>query len=322
MRLTVLAFFLFLSSFAAADQLGTVNASPVPCPADGLQATACYALDISCPAIPDYTAYAKMFMPARPVGAIIFTIGGVANDVYESYKYGGMIVQNVTAANYEAVELTFGEPFSDSPGWQYDVSGMGVRAASCRYATVVAWVHDQMNGAPVCATGNSGGGALIGEGLAHYGLGDYLKFAELTSGPPFSRLDYGCLDTIAPATEYCSGADVGMDLGVSDAENFIDPAYPGPWCSSSLEDHSTEHEAEFLQDSVVSTDAVLDYPKTTLRFLFGGLDTTSAIRQGLYYQSQIVQQPSYACIKEATHSMPDSLDAAQTISTDLTTNCR
>jgi hypothetical protein len=322
MRLTALAFFLFLSSFCFADQMGTVNASPVPCKGDGLQATACYALDISCPAIPDYTAYAEIFMPARPVGAIIFTIGGTANDVYESYKYGGMVVQNVEAANYEAVELTFGAPFSDGPGWQYDVSGMGVRAASCRYASVVAWVNSQMNGAPVCATGNSGGAGLIGEGLAHYDLGDYLKFAEMTSGPPFSRLDYACLDNIPAEAEYCSGTDIGMGLAVSDAQDFIDPAYPGPWCSSSLEDHSTEHEADFLQDSVDSTDAVLDYPKTTIRFLFGGLDTTSAIRQGLYYQSQIQQQTTYACIKEATHSMPDSLDAAQMISTDLITNCR
>lgn len=61
-----------------------------------------------------------MFIPARPVGAIIFTTGGDGNSLYEEYKYGGQTVQNVVAANYEAVELTFGEPFSDGAGWQHE----------------------------------------------------------------------------------------------------------------------------------------------------------------------------------------------------------
>jgi len=323
MKLTVIAFFLLISSFAAAeDQLGTIKASPVSCLASGLQATACYALNITCPEMPEYTAYAKMFIPPRPVGAIIFTTGGDVNNIYESYKYGGLAVQNVLAANYEAVELTYGEPFSDGLGWQHDAGGVGVRLASCRYATVVAWVSSQTHGVPLCATGNSGGGQVIGEGLAHYGLGNYLTFAEFTSGPPFSRVDYACMDNVAPEIEYCSGVDIGMSVGTQDAINYIDPAYPGPWCSSSLTDHSTEHEAQFLDDSVTSPDAVLSYPNTTIHFLFGGLDTTSAIRQGLNYQSQIVQPTTYACVKDASHSIPDSLEGAQTIATELIANCR
>ena len=49
---------------------------------------------------------------------------------------------------------------------------------------------------------------MISEGLAHYGLGKYLAFAEITSGPPFGRVDHACINTVTPAVEYCSGADV------------------------------------------------------------------------------------------------------------------
>jgi len=324
MKLTALAFFLLLGSFAAAqDPLGTIKASPVSCPATGLRASACYALDISCPAIPDYTAYVKIIAPSRrSLGTVIFTSGGDVNALYEAYKYGSSAVRSVVNAKYTAVELTFGEPFSTGPGWQHDAGGKGVRAASCRYATVVQWIYNnQAGGAPLCATGNSAGGEIIGEGLAHYGLGNYLTSAEITSGPPFSRVDYACIDNVAPAIEYCSGANVRMGVGMTNAIDYVDPAYPGPWCSTALQTHSTQDQQLFLDESVTSPDAVLSYPSTKIHFLFGGLDTSSAIRQGLNYQSRIAQQTTYACVADAPHSIPDVQDGAQTIAADVINNC-
>jgi len=324
MKLTLIALLVFISSFAAAeDQLGTIKASSVSCPATGLQAASCYALAITCPDIPDYTAYAKILTPSRPqVGTIIFSTGGDGNNIYEGYAYGTVTVQNVVAAGYEAAELTFGAPFSDGPGWQHDVAGMGIRAASCRYATVVKWLYDTTSSVPLCATGQSGGAQVIGEGLAHYGLGNYLKFAELTSGPPFGQETSACIDNVQPEVEYCSGTPVGMGVGLQNAIDFVNPAYPGPWCSESMADHSTEHEAQFLQDSVTSPDAVLSYPNTKIRFLFGGQDTSSAIRQGLNYQSQIVQPSGYACVEDAPHTIPDVEDGAREIASDLIAQCR
>ncbi len=321
-KLILVAVFLLLGSGALAqDHAGTIKASTVDCGGSGLKGAACYALDISCPNIPDYTAYVKTISPPRPVGTVIFTTGGGGNHLYEEYIYGAVTVQDVVDSGYSAVQLTFGEPFSNAPGWEYNVGGKGVRAASCRYATVVHWVYQQTAGLALCATGNSAGGQIIGEGLAHYGLGNYLRFAEMTSGPPISRVDYGCLDDVPRAVEYCSGADVGMGVGLTDAIDFIDPTYPGPWCSSSMQNHSTLHEQQFLFDSVTSPDAVLSYPNTKIRFLFGGLDDTSAIRQGVNYQSHIAQPTTLGCVQDATHSLPDALDAAQTIAADLVANC-
>jgi hypothetical protein len=214
MKRIALGTLLVLSSFAAAqnlrpqnlqpldihpanihptDQLGTIVASTVACPTTGIRATACYSLDISCPLVPDYTAYVKIIAPPKPVGTVILTSGGDVNDTYEdAYPYGPVTVQNIVNGKLTAVELTYGLPFSNGLGWQWDAGGAGVRAAACRYATVAAWVYKRTVNVPLCATGSSAGGQIISEGLAHYGLGNYLKFAEITSGPPFGREDY-CL---------------------------------------------------------------------------------------------------------------------------------
>lgn len=319
--LFVSALYVVAQDAAPPDQMGTINATTVACPSGGLTATACYALDIACPNIPNYTAYVKIIAPASPVGAVIFTNGGLVTDIYENYTYGTVALQDVLNANYTVVELTYGTPFSNGPGWQHNANGQGVRVAACRYATVVQWVFNNVATGPLCATGSSAGGQLISEGLAHYGLGSYLTFAEITSGPPFNRVDHACINDVKPQLEFCSGANVGMGVGYKNAVNFVDPAYPGPWCSTSWQTHTTKYQQQFFTDSVTSADATLSYPNTKVRFLFGGLDDSSAIRQGLDYRSKIVQPTTIGCVKDAPHSIPDVLDGAQRIASDLITNC-
>jgi hypothetical protein len=301
-------------------QTGPVVATQVSCPTDGLEGASCFSLDVSCPNIPNYTAYVKIITPASPVGTVIFTTGGDGTALYETGGNGVLVVQHVVEANFEAVQLTFGAPFSGGAGWEHDVNGQGVRAAACRYAMIVQWLAQQTPSVPLCATGNSAGGQVIGEGLAHYGLGSYLSFAEITSGPPFSSVDQACSPDVPQPGEYCSGADIGMSVGVSDATNFIDPAYPGPWCSQGVLG-STQNQQQFQNDSITSSDAVLSYPNTKINFLFGGQDISSAIRQGLYYQSRITSPASFGCVQDAPHDLDVAPDGAQTIAQDLITNC-
>lgn len=305
--------------------VGPVIATQVACPTTGLPGTSCFSLDISCPGIPNYTAYVKMITPANPVGTIIFGTGGAGNDLYETSTSAPEAIQSVFDANFEAVELTFGAPFSSAPGWQHNANGLGVRTAACRYAMVVQWLAQQTPSVPLCATGNSAGGALIGEGLAHYGLGQYLSFAEITSGPPFTQVDQACNPNTPPAVESVDSCtfDVGTSVGVSDASNYIDPAYPGPWCSQYIQTGSAPAQQlqQFQNDSITSADAVLNYPNTNVRFLFGGLDTSAATRNGLVYHSQITSSTSVGCVPDAHHDIPAVPDGAQTIANDLIANC-
>lgn len=305
----------------------TVTASSIGCPTTGLAGTACYSLAVTCQNLPTYTVYLKTIAPSgTPVGAVTLIMGGTSIDLYENFVNGTVTVQNLVNAGFLTVQISFAHPFTTSEsGWQTNVNGAGVRAASCRYAAVTQWIKSNLASAvPLCATGSSAGAAQIGEGLAHYSLADVLDFAELTSGPPFTRVDYACIPSLQPnpQVEYCSNADDGQAVNVTDATNFIDPAYPGAWCSESVQTNDTSHEQQFYNDSVTFTDAVLSYPSTPVWFLYGGKDGSPAINQGELYRTSITSSTSRNCVPDAPHNVPDVSDGAAQIATDLIGQCK
>ena len=174
------------------------------------------------------------------------------------------------------------------------------------------------------ATGNSAGAALIGYGLAHYGINSFLNFALLTSGPPFSRLDWACDASQKTATAYCSNQHTGMAVGVPNASSDIDPSYTPTYsaaCASSEVARSTALDGMFYPDSIAYTDARLDYGATLVEFMYGGKDGSSAIRQGEYYRQMISSPTIAACVADASHSLPNTLDAAKQVAADLIARC-
>lgn len=304
----------------------TVTPSSISCPTTGLVGTACYSLAVTCQNLPTYTVYLKTIAPTgTPVGAVTLIMGGTSIDLYESFVNGTVTVQNLVNAGFLTVQISFAHPFTTTEsGWQTNAGGQGVRAASCRYAAVTQWIKSNLaSQVPLCATGSSAGAAQIGEGLAHYGLADVLDFAELTSGPPFTRVDYACIPSLQPnpTPEFCSGANDGQAVSVKDATAFIDPAYPGAWCSTSIQNNATTYQSQFFNDSLTSTDAVLNYPSTPLNFLYGGRDGSPAINQGELYRTSITSSTSRNCVPDASHNVPDALDGAEQIATDLIGQC-
>ena len=310
---------------AAPDSLGTIQSSSITCQGH-LTGGTCYALDISCPQLPDYTAYVKIFEPSVAVsGTVLFVSGGNGTDLLERRIYGPLVLQKILPKGYRSVELTYGFPFNlNEQGWQTNANGAGIRAASCRFATVIQWVHDNFlnAGTPLCTSGNSAGAQLEGESMAHYGSSDIVAFAELSSGPPFGRVDYACENTQAVATSPCSGARDSLAVQPTTSAKFIDPAYPGAWCSSAFTTHSTAHQAQFQIDSVTIGDSVLNYPSTFVNFLFGQDDTTSAIRQGLLYQGAITSPTASECVAGAGHTVEDYLPGAQQVAADILRYCK
>jgi hypothetical protein len=307
------------------DPLGTIQSSPTTC-AGNLSGGTCYALDITCPQLPDYTAYIKIYEPTVPViGTVLFVTGGDGTDLVEDRMYGPVVVQTILQKGYRPVELSYGAPFASTElGWQSDANGAGVRAAACRFATVQQWVHDNFldAGTPLCSSGNSAGGQLIGESLAHYGSSDLLAFAEISSGPPFGRVDYACENTQPVTVSPCSGAKDSLAVQPGTSAKFIDPAYPAAWCSSAYTTHSTVHQAQFLKDSITVGNSVLSYPNTFVNFLFGTEDTTSAIRQGFLYHATIRSSTATECVAKTGHTVEDYLPGAQQVAADIISHCK
>src|ERR1700735_3618035 len=70
------------------DPLGTIQSSPTTCEGN-LSGGTCYALDITCPQLPDYTAYIKIYDPTVAViGTVLFVTGGDGTDLVEDRMYG------------------------------------------------------------------------------------------------------------------------------------------------------------------------------------------------------------------------------------------
>jgi hypothetical protein len=310
---------------APPDSIGTVRSVPVNCQGN-LSGGTCYALELSCPLVPDYIAYAKIFDPTgQVIGTVVSATGGDGTDLSEDLPYGPVVIQKELAAGYRTVELSYGFPFNSiEEGWQSDANGAGVRAAACRFATILSWVHDNLVDprTPLCAAGNSAGSQLIGESLAHYGSDDLLSFAELSSGPPFGRVDYACENTQPVTKSPCSNVRSGLGVPPGTSEKFIDPAYPGAWCSDSYTTHSTTHQTQFLDDSVPIPGADLNYPNTFVNFLFGEEDTTSAIRQGLLYQGAITSPNATECLAGVQHVVEASLAGANQVAADMIRYCK
>jgi hypothetical protein len=269
--------------------------------------------------------YLKTLAPSgTPKGVVTLTPGGTSTQLFEDYVYGSVTIQNLLKSRFLVAEMTFGAPFTNAEqGWQTNANGSGPRAASCRYATATHWIKTNLaTQVPLCAAGLSAASQQIAEGLAHYGLGQYLAFAELGSGPPFTRTDEACIRSSAQSHEYCSGVNIGLNVGVANAHNYIDPSYPGPWCSDATETGSTQHQAEFYADSVTSSDAFLNYPNTTVWFLYGSLDNSAAINQGELYRKNISSANHAACVPNAPHALADSLAGAQQIASDMSLQCK
>lgn len=319
----------FISIFVApalaqtriSNSVGTYTTRNITCPSGGLTGATCFAIDITCASVTNYTAYAKVFEQRSPLGVVSLTTGGSSNVLWENiYTYGQDTVDDLTDAGFDVAEITYGQPFIDGGAWE--TGGGGVRALACREATILTWLSKAFPTVPQCAAGVSAGSDLLGESLAHYNIDDVLDFVELVSGPPFQRIDQACLNNVPAAVEVCSGALTGMGAGIDNATDYLDPAYPPHLCSQSMQNHVDESGGRFLADSITTSDANLSYPNTDVKFLFGSLDTNGAPRQGTAYQSVITSTTTSGCVIGAPHDLPDDLSGAHQVATDVINHCK
>jgi len=268
----------------------------------------------------------------------MFTGGGNGTGLYEAYTNGDTAVNNVVAAGFTAVQTSFGGPFTNTTpkGWQTGPGG--IRRLACRYATLAQWayaspnVHNNDKTKPLCATGNSSGGQLIAETLAHYGTDSIFSMVEPTSGPPFSDMEKSCIcgSDAQPVPRACFAGtgdqNINQCLALPDAQNYVDPAYSAPICSQARSTQDTTNQALFISDSIQSPDATLSYPHTYVHFIYGGQDTSSAVTLGPDYMNVIINSapappPTMACVADAPHSVADVLDGAQQVANDIISGC-
>ena len=303
------------------DRLGTVKSSnTVACSSGGITGGTCYKVVISCPQVADISAHLKVNQPTgTAIGTIIFGAGGNGVGYYDrEFTFGQTAVGSVLSAGFISAQINFD---GLSQGWMTGPGGP--RKLACRYATAARWIYDHIRSdtsQPLCATGNSGGAAAIGYALAHYGMSSIFSMVELTSGPPQSRVDYGCICDQPSVGVSCHSGTLNQCYGVKTAQMSIDQAYGSNICSSAVTSHSRANASLFLNDSIDSADAVLSYP-TDVHFIFGGKDSSSAVPLGQYYANRITSKHVVDCVGDAPHSIPNVLDGATKIADDMQAFC-
>jgi hypothetical protein len=320
-------------TLALTDPLGTATGQTIPCPiVAGPSPGTCYSVALTCPGIADLNGYLWVNLPSgTPKGTVMMTAGANSEDLYAAptaFVYGVDVVNGLLAADYITVQTSFGGVFTTSQPFGWQTGPGGVRRVACRYATLAQWVKDNINspaGAPLCATGNSAGGALIGYALAHYGETSIFTMVEPTSGPPFSRLDYSCECNQPRLPDPCvPGTELSQCVDLDNAEKYIDPAYSAPICSQAVQTQSTANGAQFLSDSILSPEATLTYPSTYVHFAWGGEDGSSAPVMGQEWEEVITPTSgrAFACVADAPHGLADVLDGAEQIVNDIVSYCQ
>jgi hypothetical protein len=313
------------SSTIPPNQLGTATSATTTCPpstANPPVSGTCVNLTVTCPNVPVYTPVLLKTTPPSGAskGTVIFTTGGGGNQLYEDqFTFGSTSVNDVVAGGFTAVQTNF---VSGTAGWLTGPATDGPLTLACRWATTAQWIHDNILQASTafCATGNSAGGGAIAYALARYGEDSIFNYAQPTSGPPFSRIDQGCLCLGTMIQSACVGLQ--DPCYGNNANMFLDPAYGNNHCSSSETSHDMTDVPLWQADSILSSDnkSLFSY-STRIHFIYGDLDTGSGIAEGALYLNAINSQHDFECIADAPHKIADVLDGAQAIANDLINNC-
>ena len=258
---------------------GTVDVTAGPVECDGQE---CYDITVSCPAVAAPAPARLKVGGTSEKGTILFVTGGPGTDLYEIQPEKLRILDDIRTAGFQTVQLqwTTDSWSTGSPGAEE-----GFLRLSCRPATVLQWVHDNLHiqneSTALCATGHSGGASQISYMLSHYGLEDILSLVVPTGGPPMARVDLMCSADNPNAVKNVMDVSLGLHSGDLNAAGSgpcarVDPAF--------IE--------RFRLDSVASGEGDYVHPQTLVWFVFEGIDNSGAVAQGELYHDLLVSEGS------------------------------
>jgi hypothetical protein len=316
----------------ATRALGTVSAvSTIACQG-GLANGVCQQMTVSCPNVPDVFVFLKTNSPAgTPIGTVTWGTGTGGNGLYESiFTDGKSAIQSVLTAGYKTVQIDWGTPFNTTQPAGWVIGPGGLLAAACHYATVTQWIYDNIQAntnLPYCATANSGGAGALAYTLSQYP--NKLSMAEVTSGPPPGRLDWGCGCLQGKVAVSCGTATtLGTCFGAAASGGPVwDPAYnpnatPGV-CSAAVTGGLPPGGLNFfLGDSVEAPGANYTFPHTWVQVEFGGADNSAAIPIGQHWFNNITTNKDQGCVAGGMHALPNTQAGADAISNDIIAHCQ
>ncbi len=277
--------------------LGTATIVSTACSAGSLPRTTCRTLRIDCAGLQPMEVRVRVTEPDPTVpvrGTVVLGTGGGGTDFYGERPGGPELFTALVARGFRCVDRAW-----VGGGWFSEVASM--RKQSCRYATLLTWVHQNVHiGGVFVATGNSGGSAEIGYALTAWGRGDILDVAVPSGGPPMARLDYLCglsstwnnlCRTVTPRAFFECGQPVCTIGGT------------GQVCTNCT---PTPTAADLEADSILFPGARLAFPRTRVHVVLGGRDCSSAVPAGFLFFAAITTEKALDVAAGTPHWTPET----------------
>jgi hypothetical protein len=248
---------------------------PAACPGGFVNGTRCYTSSVSCPDTVDIGFTFGVVNPGGNAGTIVFFNGEDGT----TPGFTQFISAYTPPANdFQTVQVAWATPWEDTGNG----TGINLKTAACRPATVLDWMLAQKNvysGGGMCAQGASAGSAAVAYSLAHYGAYQFLNHVVLQSGPVLSDLSMGCNPESKPIA-VCPGnqCQTGPEGSWTDSPIYVDGAEKAisSWTGASGSSTCTSRNIPQSQYSgwagmsIVDnlgdkqTDATYNYPNTSI----------------------------------------------------------
>jgi hypothetical protein len=145
--------------------------------------------------------------------------------------------------------------------------------------------------------------------LTTWGRGEILDLAVPTSGPPIARLDLACVAKASP--EWAAQCAAIVPKGVM--ECATQQCILGPANDVCKQVSASPTEAQLLADSVVHPDAVLEYPKTKVHFLFGAADCGEPVPIGLMYATKVTSEKEIGFVPKTPHPIASTAEGREAV---------
>ena len=279
---------------AEAPRLGTVTEVPDTCPPGPIPNTTCRRLQVSCPDMKTIEVQLRITEPAsgKPLrGTVVMGSGAGGNSFYGGQVPAQPLVKDIAAMGFLVVDRAW------TGGWTTHEGGL--KKESCRYATLLTWIHDHLHkGGKFVATGNSGGSAEIGYAMTTWQRGDILDLAIPTSGPPIARLDYACVkDASAEWAPICASI---IPKGKMECTPSCTLGTSNDVCKQVSATPTLE---QLHDDSVMHPGALLDYPRTRVHFLYGAKDCGVPVPMGLTWATKVRTEKEIEFVPNTPHGM-------------------
>lgn len=315
----------------ATKQLGSVSVVEGECDPGFLPNTRCLKVEVACDYLDPINGVVRITEPPagiQPQGLVVFGRGGDGLEAIEDMRYGDETLQKLVDEGFIVVQRLWDSSWQDSQ--------FGMVAATCRYATLLTWIHDTLHeSGAFCAMGNSGGSDEVAYAIAHWERAALLDFVLITSGPPMARIDMACLDGANQAwRDRCwalvqNHTECRLDGAVPQSCSFQDRAPLAPaWVDRAFAPNAPcalmndQRRAEMLDNSILSPAAQLHYPETPVHFLYGTQDCTETVAFGLLYARAITSETNINFVPGAPHRILQSPEAAQQVVGEIKNFCR